>query len=132
MADELKACPFCGVVNTHMASGWLDGRYNEEEWFQVECQECCAAGPSKPFEYKAAEAWNNAGAATARAEAAEQRAKTLWREVARLRAVIAEAADHLPIHPPAAQMTPAEADAEEVRVCLLAALAQPDGEVIDD
>jgi hypothetical protein len=40
----------------------------------------------------------------------------------RLRAVIAEAADDLPLHPEGAHLTPPEADAEAVRVALLAAL----------
>jgi hypothetical protein len=40
----------------------------------------------------------------------------------RLRAVIAEAAAALPLHPEGAHLTPPEADAEAVRVALLAAL----------
>jgi hypothetical protein len=40
----------------------------------------------------------------------------------RLRAVIAEAADDLPLHPEGAHLTPPEADAEAVRLALLAAL----------
>jgi hypothetical protein len=40
----------------------------------------------------------------------------------RLRAVIAEAADDLPLHPEGAFLTPPEADAEAVRQALLAAL----------
>lgn len=43
-------------------------------------------------------------------------------DVARLRAVIAEAAAALPLHPEGGYLTPPEADAEAVRVALLAAL----------
>lgn len=43
-------------------------------------------------------------------------------EAARLRAVIAEAAAELPLHPADGHLTPPEADAEAVRVALLAAL----------
>jgi hypothetical protein len=43
-------------------------------------------------------------------------------EAARLRDVIAEAASNLPLHPLGAHLTPPEADAEAVRVALLAAL----------
>jgi hypothetical protein len=43
-------------------------------------------------------------------------------DVARLRAVIAEAAAEMPLHPEGKYLTPAEDDAEEVRVFLLAAL----------
>jgi hypothetical protein len=43
-------------------------------------------------------------------------------DVARLRAVIASAADDLPLHPEGAPLTPAEDDGEEVRFYLLAAL----------
>lgn len=71
----MKPCPFCGASNTYIESGLLDGRYSEEEWFQVQCQECCAVGSSRSAECDAVEAWSNAG--SARAEAAE-------REVARV------------------------------------------------
>jgi hypothetical protein len=50
------------------------------------------------------------------------RAEDAENEVARLRAVIAEAAADLPLHPEGAHLTPPEADAEEVRQALLAAL----------
>jgi hypothetical protein len=40
----------------------------------------------------------------------------------RLRTLIAEAADDLPLHPEGAHLTPPEADAEAVRLTLLAAL----------
>ena len=43
-------------------------------------------------------------------------------EVARLRAVIAEAAAELPVHPEGVYLTPPEADAEAVRQTLLAAI----------
>lgn len=87
MGDDLKPCPFCGVSNTYIESGLLDGRYSEEKWFQVQCQECCAVGSSRSAECAAVEAWNNAGSARAKAaEAAEQRAEALAAEVAQARA----------------------------------------------
>jgi hypothetical protein len=52
----------------------------------------------------------------------EARAQAAEAERDRLRAVIAEAASDLPSHPEGAYLTPPEADAEAVRVALLAAL----------
>jgi len=60
--------------------------------------------------------------ATARAEAAEQRAEAAEREVARLRGVIADEAAELPVWPADAYQTPAERDVSGVRARLLAAL----------
>jgi hypothetical protein len=57
-----------------------------------------------------------------RINAQRYRAEDAENEVARLRTLIAEAADDLPLHPEGAHLTPAEADAEAVRVALLAAL----------
>jgi len=129
MGDDLKPCPFCGVSNTHMASGWLDGRYSEEEWFQVECQECCAAGPSKPFKYQAAEAWDNAGAAAARAEAAE-RELAQARADARMLAVAAHGLDDCCWidQMQAAGLTEAEVDALDALYDRL--YDRPDAEVV--
>ena len=65
-----------------------------------------------------------AAEATARAEAAEQRAEAMAAEVARLRAVIASEAAELPVWPDGAYQTPAERDVSGVRARLLAALAE--------
>jgi hypothetical protein len=56
------------------------------------------------------------------AQAAEAERDDAVAEIARLRAVIAEAAADLPLHPEGAHLTPPEADADNVRLALLAAL----------
>ena len=66
----------------------------------------------------------SAAAATARAEAAEQRAEALAAEGVRLRAVIADEAAELPVWPDGAYQTPMERDVSAVRAALLAAVAK--------
>ena len=90
MGSELKPCPFCGATVPYMESAYEDRRHGEAVVYDVQCQQCCAAGPSRDSYYEAAEAWNIVAEATARAEAAE-------REVARLRALIADEAAELPV-----------------------------------
>lgn len=80
MGSELKPCPFCA------GAPQLDAVRGVTETWWVECLDCSSGGPSLPSEREAVRAWNDVSTATARAEAAEQRAEALAAEVARLRA----------------------------------------------
>lgn len=74
MGIELKPCPFCGATVPYMESAYEDRMHGEAVVYNVQCQQCCAAGPAQDSYYKAAKAWGDVSARHSRAEAAEARA----------------------------------------------------------
>jgi Lar family restriction alleviation protein len=74
MGSDLKPCPFCGATVPYMESAYEDRMHGEVVVYNVQCQQCCAAGPAQDSYYKAAKAWGDVSARHSRAEAAEARA----------------------------------------------------------
>ena len=121
MTRRMIPCPFCGLSPSLEQSV---GRT------AVACGQCGACGPAFAGHDDAAANdavadWNTRpfeGALLSRAEAAEAALAAARAEVARLRAVIGDAAVELPVWPEGAYQTPTERDVSAVRAGLYAAL----------
>jgi len=70
MTNELKPCPFCGSANLKVSQipllraiehrKYMEGDLSGPDLFSVDCLDCYARGPSRPFrEEDAVQAWDD-------------------------------------------------------------------------